>query len=1260
MESLIRFSKWARLVVSCGCLLATLAPGTSRLQAQLTAADGTIIGSGWLTLGPFNSTYACGGTQDDFFRNHIGPVHHIACEAPAEGDEILGYDPTDPAGGSTGYTGPTSDGGNPYWRPFDDGADDSTLNLDADLNLPVPGDQTNVMSWLVTYIEYTGPTPIFATICVGSDDGVQVWWDKSLVHNNASACRGWGYCQDSVPVLVTPGVHVIKMGIWEEGGGWGGLLGLVVDGQPVLDDAALWPDWTFLGREGTLNLAPCEPSDFDAYVPGVQGINCVRRPDGGRDLSWSNPPQADPGVAIKISVNGTQLGTVPGTATSFTVPAASVPPGLAFFCVENSGGIVRCTTCRATDDAGYILTGAFLALGPFSEPFGCNNNNNSILGNHIAPSHIRDQYPVLGDEVPYDATLAVTNSYHPSAPTAPSGNPIWRPFDDGSDNGDQDMEADLVGSLDDHMTWLLTYVEYLGDAPVDVELCIGSDDGVQAWDNCDVIHNNNACRGRALCQDVVMHTITPGVHALRIAAWERGGGWGCSLGLREPGTLLPITDDETLWPDWRFHGRQRPAGFVAPECGLCAPEPVQITSCEFGRVGLGTGVIVRWINPPTIDPLVQTIINVNGAQVATVASDATTVSIPAGALPAGALLTIEVVHCGGIGATCSPNKTDATGNINSTRWMVLGPFQNPFGCNGNNDSILGNHIAPSFIGCEYPSSADTPDNDANEVAYDLADPAQVSTGYVGPMNANSLPYWRPFNDGSDDGDQNLDADVGGDLSTVVSWMATYIEIVGAPLEIEFCGGSDDGFQVWANSTLLHNNNACRGRAFCQDRFRATLDVGVHCIRAAAWENGGGWGLSLSMNDGLTGLPIVDDGSFPEVIFHGTTRPVAGNTLPCELPTQAVENLVCGRNQAGGLVVSWTNVPQDPAPAEINITLNGDPVGTVAGNATSFVLPGPLPEGALKVCVDNGSVRPVCCGVMNGDELYINCGGPEFTDLLGRVWTEDSLVNPSAFLSGPNVYTADWGNPLGVNITADPLVVSEEYPAEIFPFERWNDGPIEYTVNGLPAGNYDVTLLFMEGCCSDGCEDIADPATSAGGCRVFDLYINGTIVQDQFSQNVLASQVSGNVPGVASNFVAVALSYPTSVAGPLVIRVEDLGGGNPPENASIKGICIKPSGGVVEQFHRADSNNDGKHNISDPVNTLNVLFLGSGSIPCQDAADSNDDGKVNISDPVNSLNVLFLGTGAIPPPAVPDLGPCGPDPTADSPSELGCETYSHCA
>lgn len=79
------------------------------------------------------------------------------------------------------------------------------------------------------------------------------------------------------------------------------------------------------------------------------------------------------------------------------------------------------------------------------------------------------------------------------------------------------------------------------------------------------------------------------------------------------------------------------------------------------------------------------------------------------------------------------------------------------------------------------------------------------------------------------------------------------------------------------------------------------------------------------------------------------------------------------------------------------------------------------------------------------------------------------------------------------------------------------------------------------------------------------------------------------------------------------------------------------------FRRSDSNNDGSIDISDAVNTLSFLFLGSGTMPCPDAADANDDGAVDISDAVYILSFLFLGGKDIPAP----YPACGTDPTDDS-------------
>lgn len=89
--------------------------------------------------------------------------------------------------------------------------------------------------------------------------------------------------------------------------------------------------------------------------------------------------------------------------------------------------------------------------------------------------------------------------------------------------------------------------------------------------------------------------------------------------------------------------------------------------------------------------------------------------------------------------------TDNAGLITSGNWLVLGPFANPFGC-GSADDMLGNHIAPSYITCEYPEEGDEIEYDPDEA---------VSTGYGG---LDPEPVWRRFDDGSDDGDINLDGD----------------------------------------------------------------------------------------------------------------------------------------------------------------------------------------------------------------------------------------------------------------------------------------------------------------------------------------------------------------------------------------------------------------------------------------------------------------------------------------------------------------------
>jgi hypothetical protein len=84
------------------------------------------------------------------------------------------------------------------------------------------------------------------------------------------------------------------------------------------------------------------------------------------------------------------------------------------------------------------------------------------------------------------------------------------------------------------------------------------------------------------------------------------------------------------------------------------------------------------------------------------------------------------------------------------------------------------------------------------------------------------------------------------------------------------------------------------------------------------------------------------------------------------------------------------------------------------------------------------------------------------------------------------------------------------------------------------------------------------------------------------------------------------------------------------------------GDPSRDFARGDANGDARYDLSDPVATLDFLFLGA-EIACEDAADANDSGALNITDPLYSLNFLFLGGPELPAP----FPAIGPDPSADA-------------
>ena len=103
------------------------------------------------------------------------------------------------------------------------------------------------------------------------------------------------------------------------------------------------------------------------------------------------------------------------------------------------------------------------------------------------------------------------------------------------------------------------------------------------------------------------------------------------------------------------------------------------------------------------------------------------------------------------------------------------------------------------------------------------------------------------------------------------------------------------------------------------------------------------------------------------------------------------------------------------------------------------------------------------------------------------------------------------------------------------------------------------------------------------------------------------------------------------------------------------VCVLtlsvPGGGA--DFIRGDVDASGAPDITDAVQILRHLFLGSPEkLSCDDAADADDGGSVNLTDAVFLLGSLFQGGSA---PVLP-FPECGEDPTEDA---LSCDTFEGC-
>ena len=103
-----------------------------------------------------------------------------------------------------------------------------------------------------------------------------------------------------------------------------------------------------------------------------------------------------------------------------------------------------------------------------------------------------------------------------------------------NESWDRFWHIDLARSIggDHRAAYLRTYVWSEHEQAVLLEL--GSDDGIKAWLNHEVIHTNNALRGCGPAQDKVNATLAQGWNELMLKVNNDGGGWGACARLRSP------------------------------------------------------------------------------------------------------------------------------------------------------------------------------------------------------------------------------------------------------------------------------------------------------------------------------------------------------------------------------------------------------------------------------------------------------------------------------------------------------------------------------------------------------------------------------------------------------------------------------------------------------------------------------------------------------------------------------------------------------
>jgi len=190
----------------------TSTTSTAVTTTQTTTTSTTTIPAGYsldsgflrdvLYIGPYDTVCGCVGSCPDMISDDTGGAESETTVSPSGPGEVMGS-----------FT----------WQEFNDVHDGSEGNS-IDFQSELFGTMDNKGAYIFAYL--WSPVDRNIGVIVGSDDGVRVYINGALVHNNDAACRAWNWNQDSFNSHLNFGWNTLLMAVYENTGAWRGSIRL--------------------------------------------------------------------------------------------------------------------------------------------------------------------------------------------------------------------------------------------------------------------------------------------------------------------------------------------------------------------------------------------------------------------------------------------------------------------------------------------------------------------------------------------------------------------------------------------------------------------------------------------------------------------------------------------------------------------------------------------------------------------------------------------------------------------------------------------------------------------------------------------------------------------------------------------------------------------------------------------------------------------------------------------------------------------------